>query len=1696
MRPSLSVAAFPAVALVIAGLMPPRAARAQNGPYTCQGAPATIVGTDGPDVIRGTPGDDVIAGRGGNDVIAGEGGHDIVCGGEGNDWLRGGAGDDHLSGDDGYDLLRGGPGNDHLDGGLEHNLLHGGIGIDVCVRGFRFRCERRSGGGAPTADAGPDLTVAVDGLAVLDGSGSSDPDGDPVTFHWSFLSVPHGAVPELSDPGAVRPTFVVPLAGAYVLQLVVNDGARDSEPDTVVVTTANSRPRADAGPDRSTAVGGTATLDGGGSSDPDGDPLTFRWELTRLPDGSAATLSDPTAAAPSLVVDRAGMYVAELVVNDGAADSAPDSVSVVTVNAPPVADAGPDQTAVVGATVTLDASGSSDADGDPLTFAWALINIPSSSAATLSDPAAAGPTFVADVPGLYLVQLVVCDRALCGDPDTLTVLASTPPVADAGPDQDVDAGATIVLDGGGSSDPDGDTLGFQWSLTTVPEGSTASLSDPAAVAPTFIADRAGSYVARLVVDDGVFESSADEVVITALPPPIALTVLGTPFLGVGRSAQIQAFLPVPAPPGGVTVTVTSDGPGIVTVAPPGTVVVPAGGQTGVVSVTGVAPGDTVLRAAAPGFAPGTAPVSVTNKLVELPDAVTVPLGRQAVLTVSLSPDPAPPGGVIILLASDDPGVVAVSASVTVLPGQFSANAIVTGARPGSARITATNPDYATDATLVGTTAELNIAQSSVHFSPGFPATFDVQLRAAGGLVAAPSPGVSVTLTSTDPGCAVSAAITIPTGLSSEPATLSYGGTAPLPCTAIVTAESPGTSSDTMTVVVEPPPGILMLGLSFTMGAGLQDGTFTAQLQASNHGGVTVRIESSDPSVAVIAPNVNTPGSAFVEVVLANGQVNASYVIQGVEGALGSATITARAARFADGSGLVHVVQPAVRIGGLVTSIDTLDPADAFTVVIGVPAAGGGGIANDQFLRAGAPPLAVTLTSSDPAVGELVTATESGATVSVSIAAGANAGSGVSLRPLAAGTTTVTASAPGFLTTGNGVVGVTVSTPGIVMASLPFTMGAGLQDGTFTAQLQASNHGGVTVRIESSDPSVAVVAPNVNTPGSAFVEVVLANGQVSASYVIQGVEGALGSATITARAARFADGSGLVHVVQPAVRIGGLVSAIDTLDPPDAFTVVIGVPAAGGGGIANDQFLRAGATPLTVTLTSSDPAVGELVTATESGATVSVSIAAGANAGSGVSLRPLAAGTTTVTASAPGFLTTGNGVVGVAVSTPGIVMASLPFTMGAGLQDGTFTAQLQASNHGGVTVRIESSDPSVAVVAPNVNTPGSAFVEVVLANGQVNASYVIQGVEGALGSATITARAARFADGSGLVHVVQPAVRIGGLVSAMHSLDPPDAFTVVIGVPAAGGGGIANDQFLRAGAPPLVVTLTSSSPAVGELVTATESGGTVNVSIAAGANAGSGVSLRPLAAGTTTVTASAPGFLTAGNGVIGVTVSTPGIVMASLPFTMGAGLQDGVFTAQLEASNHGGVTVRIESSNPSVAVISPNVNTPGSAFVEVVLANGQVNASYVIQGVEGADGEAIITVSAPGFVDGNGHVRVVPPALRISGLGASPAAGGADDPFTVGIGVADATGTTLSNDQQVRAGGVAVTVTLASSDPLVAELVTATESGGTLIVQIAPGAGSVGGVALRPLAAGVTEVSATAPGVITTDAARVTVTVGP
>ena len=182
------------------------------------------------------------------------------------------------------------------------------------------------------ANAGLPQTVAVGTTVTLDGSASNDVDGDALTFRWAFTTAPAGSA---RDPVGSHRRAARPLSSTSRARIRSSSSSMTatltSPPATVTITTLNSRPVANAG----------ATADGRGGrhgdpgwqciEDVDGDPLTFRWALTTVPTGSAATLAAPTAMHPTFGVDKPGTYVAQLIVNDGTVDSAPVTV-IITAN--------------------------------------------------------------------------------------------------------------------------------------------------------------------------------------------------------------------------------------------------------------------------------------------------------------------------------------------------------------------------------------------------------------------------------------------------------------------------------------------------------------------------------------------------------------------------------------------------------------------------------------------------------------------------------------------------------------------------------------------------------------------------------------------------------------------------------------------------------------------------------------------------------------------------------------------------------------------------------------------------------------------------------------------------------------------------------------------------------------------------------------------------------------------------------------------------------------------------------------------------------------------------------------------------------------------------------------------------------------------------------------------------------------------
>jgi hypothetical protein len=1218
----------------------------------------------------------------------------------------------------------------------------------------------------------------------------------------------------------------------------------------------------------------------------------------------------------------------------------------------------------------------------------------------------------------------------------------------------------------------------------------------------------------------------------SVPPAVQLAFAGVPGVGVGLTAVVNVTLTQPAPVGGVAVSLSSANQSVFTVAPT-TLNVPQG-QTaaGTVTLTGVSVGTANLDATAPNYAAASLSVDVQNRNISVPVTLNVPYGQTGSLPIQL-PAPAPTGGVTFTVQTSAPGIVDVlTPTVTIAAGGQTANATLKGTLPGPAVVTVSNPAFVTATSNVTSTAVLNIVQGSATLNASFGTQIDIDFTSNGAGIAAPAPGVAITsvMTSTDSTCIGAVTpVTIPTGLVSVPLTITYGGTATLPCTAKFKVTAPNIQPDSINVTVQPVPPITLSAQ--TVGSGLQT-TASGNVGATNHGGVLVHLVSGDPNL-FLAPDLNTAGGSSADVFVPNGQSFFNYVVQGKEGVTGTnpVTVTATAPGFATGTGNISLVQGALDLINVPSTTTTFSAYSFIYARVGLP----NSQTTPQFLvalqeiRAGAPALPVTFALTDPqGAATLVKSglvTGDTLTANVPVPRGVQTPTdttqgGVALQPQASGNVTVSASIAGFLqvTTSAGSA-VTITQPQITLNAQ--TVGSGLQT-TASGNVGATNHGGTTVRITSSDPNL-LLAPDLNTVGSSAVSINIPNGQSFFNYVVQAKEGLTGTTpvTVTATAGGFSTGTGTISLVQGALDLQNVPSSTTTLSAYSFIYARVGLANSQ----TTPQFLvalqeiRAGAPALPVTFALTDPQ--NVATLVQSGGVTgdtlfaSVPVPRGVQTPTdtttgGVAIQPQAAGAMTVSASIAGFLqVTSSAGSAVTITQPQISLNAQ--TVGSGLQTTAF-GNVGATNHGGVSVHLVSNDPNL-LLAPDVNTVGQGTLDVTVPNGQSGFNYVVQAKEGLTGTtpATVTATATGFATGTGAISLVQGAMDLIGLPTGTTTLSPYSFIYARVGIANSQ----SNPSFLialqeiRAGAPPITVSFSSTTAAVADMI---KSGGVAGATLTAQVPAPrgvqtptdttqGGVAFRPLLAGTTVVSASATGFLQVPSAAgQTVTIIQPGISLNA--GTVASGLMTSVF-GSLGAANHGGVTVTLSSSNPAL-LLAPDFATPGASQIFLQIPNGQTSISYVIQGLEGLPDTvtAGITATASGFTNGTTTVDVVLPYFDVIGVTASQAAGGPDNAFYVRAGITNGTGAFLVALQSVRIGAPGpLSVTVQSGTPTAGTLVTSLGTVPSAVLQIPVGQAQTptsvasGGVALRPLSAGTTVITTTIPGFFPiTGAGAITVTI--
>lgn len=393
------------------------------------------------------------------------------------------------------------------------------------------------GGEVRSGTTGADASATVGRDVLLNGAGSTDADGDALTFSWSVVSKPANSALAIAANSGAQVTVKPDVAGTYVFNLKVTDSKGSSSdqratlvvdntpptsaPTVIVVGSVITQPSDGGKSSLEAAVGYVVSLNGGASIDPDGKALTYFWSLASKPAGSAAQLNAIAATTSQFSPDVLGDYVVKLTVTNSTGEASTYTTTVTVKNRRPVANissnatplalpSGPAIRLPVNTVLTLRGGASIDADGDAITYTWSITEKPAGSTAALSSTSAVNVQLTPDMDGRYVVQLRATDPAGAYSEQRLTInVGAVAPVAvvDVG-NMTTLVGSSVSASAALSFDEDGHALSYSWALDAIPAGSAATIANPASATLSLTPDVPGNYVASVTVSDGTRSSIA------------------------------------------------------------------------------------------------------------------------------------------------------------------------------------------------------------------------------------------------------------------------------------------------------------------------------------------------------------------------------------------------------------------------------------------------------------------------------------------------------------------------------------------------------------------------------------------------------------------------------------------------------------------------------------------------------------------------------------------------------------------------------------------------------------------------------------------------------------------------------------------------------------------------------------------------------------------------------------------------------------------------------------------------------------------------------------------------------------------------------------------------------------------------------------------------------------------------------------
>ena len=377
---------------------------------------------------------------------------------------------------------------------------------------------------APVANAGEDKNIYLGEQITLDGSSSSDADGDSLSYKWSITSAPSSS---FTLEATANPSFTPSVQGEYVISLIVNDGKDNSESDTVVVTVIkpNVAPVAVISAEPVGTQGVKYLLNGETSSDEDGDTLTYAWSFSSIPDGSSLT-SDSLAqeVETSFTPDVAGDYEIQLVVNDGE-----DSSELVSHSVSVEANAAPEVTASIDINYNFGGeayiySSVTDNDSSEFTYSWEITSVPEGSnllGFTFDKPYL---TYIPDVAGNYSAKVIVNDGFNTTESEivTATINEQYKYGYRVGGNSRYfgKVNEPVLIDFADSTSPNGKELNYTWTVRSGPNGSRPSTSTSIVdkAETEFTGDKAGTYRIYVTITDEDGNRAVKSVYVTLSEP--------------------------------------------------------------------------------------------------------------------------------------------------------------------------------------------------------------------------------------------------------------------------------------------------------------------------------------------------------------------------------------------------------------------------------------------------------------------------------------------------------------------------------------------------------------------------------------------------------------------------------------------------------------------------------------------------------------------------------------------------------------------------------------------------------------------------------------------------------------------------------------------------------------------------------------------------------------------------------------------------------------------------------------------------------------------------------------------------------------------------------------------------------------------------------------------------------------------------